>query len=127
MNLYDDAHKLARALKESEEYQGLLKARKQLGSDTKNKEMLLEFRRLQWEMEKSRVLQQEVDEITSRRMEQLNELVGANQTIQQYLMAEYRFGRIMADIQKILSEALSDWFEAAAEFVVDEEEESLQE
>ena len=78
-------------------------------------------------MEKSRVLQQEVDEITSRRMEQLNELVGANQTIQQYLMAEYRFGRIMADIQKILSEALSDWFEAAAEFVVDEEEESLQE
>ncbi|HHV34771.1 MAG TPA: YlbF family regulator, partial [Syntrophomonadaceae bacterium] len=50
MNLYDDAHKLARALKESEEYQGLLKARKQLGSDTKNKEMLLEFRRLQWEM-----------------------------------------------------------------------------
>lgn len=123
MNLYDHAHNLARALKESEEYQGLLKARKQLESDTKNKEMLLEFRRCQWEMEKSRALQQEVDEITSRRMEQLGELMGGNRTIQEYLMAEYRFGQVMMDIQKILSEALSDWFQAAAEFVGDEEDE----
>ena len=37
MNLYDDAHKLARALKESEEYQGLLKARKQLGQTPKTR------------------------------------------------------------------------------------------
>lgn len=126
MNLYDHAHNLARALKESGEYQGLLKARKQLESDPKNKEMLSEFRRYQWKMEKSRALQQEVDEITRRRMEQLGELVGANPTIQEYLMAEYRFGQVMVDIQKILSEALSDWFQAAAEFVVDEEEESQQ-
>lgn len=126
MNLYDHAHNLARALKESGEYQGLLKTRKQLESDPKNKEMLSEFRRYQWKMEKSRALQQEVDEITRRRMEQLGELVGANPTIQEYLMAEYRFGQVMVDIQKILSEALSDWFQAAAEFVVDEEEESQQ-
>ncbi|CEO90412.1 MAG TPA: YlbF family regulator [Syntrophaceticus sp.] len=124
MNHYDYAHNLARALKESGEYQGLLKARKQLASDPKNKEMLLEFRRLQWEAEKARVLQQDVDEITERRMNQLGDLIGANTTIQEYLMAEYRFGQIMADIQKILSDALSDWFRAAAEFVVDEEEES---
>lgn len=124
MNHYDYAHSLARALKESDEYKGLLKTRKQLDLDPKNKEMLLEFRRFQWEMEKSRVLQQEVDQITKRRMKQLGELVGANPTIQEYLMAEYRFGQIMADIQKILSEVLSDWFQAAAEFIVDEEKES---
>lgn len=87
MNHYDYAHNLARALKESGEYQGLLKARKQLASDPKNKEMLLEFRRLQWEAEKARVLQQDVDEITERRMNQLGDLIGANTTIQEYLIA----------------------------------------
>jgi len=122
MNHYDYAHNLARALKESDEYQGLLKARKELEGDAKNKEMLLELRRLQWDMQKAHVLQKEVDEVTRRRMEQLGELAGANRTIQEYLTAEYRFGQIMDDIQKILSDALSDWFQAAAEFIADEGE-----
>jgi cell fate (sporulation/competence/biofilm development) regulator YlbF (YheA/YmcA/DUF963 family) len=122
MNHYDYAHNLACALKESDEYQDLLKARKELEGDAKNKEMLLELRRLQWDMQKAQVLQKEVDEVTRRRIEQLGELAGANRTIQEYLKAEYRFGQIMADIQKILSDALSDWFNAAAEFIADEGE-----
>ncbi len=121
MNLYDHAHNLSRALKESDEYQDLLKARKQLESDSKNKQMLMDFRKCQWEMEKAKALQKEVDDITARRMEQLGELVGLNPTVQAYLAAEYRFGQVMVDIQKILSDALSDWFQAAAEFVVDDE------
>ena len=52
MNPYDHAHNLARALKESSEYRGLLEAKKKLEADPKNKEMLLDFRRCQWEMEK---------------------------------------------------------------------------
>jgi cell fate (sporulation/competence/biofilm development) regulator YlbF (YheA/YmcA/DUF963 family) len=121
MNLYDHAHNLACALKESGEYKGLLEAKKKLEADPKNKEMLLEFRRCQWEMEKAKAFQKDVDEITKRRIEQLGELVNANPTVQEYLMAEFRFGQIMSDIQKILSEAISEWFKSAAELVVDDE------
>lgn len=102
MNHYDYAHNLARALKESEEYQAMLKAKEQMEADPKNKEMLLEFRKFQWEMQKSQALQEEIDEVTKRRMAQLGDLVGANSAIQGYLMAEYRFGQVMMDIQKYL-------------------------
>lgn len=64
MNHYDYAHNLARALKESEEYQAMLKAKEQMEADPKNKEMLLEFRKFQWEMQKSQALQEEIDEVT---------------------------------------------------------------
>lgn len=122
MNVYDHAHGLARALKESGEYQGLLEAREKLESDPKNKEMLLDFRRCQWEMEKARVLEKDVDELTKHRFQQLAELVAANSTIQEYFAAEYRFGQVMADIQKILADALSEWFRANAEILQEDEE-----
>jgi cell fate (sporulation/competence/biofilm development) regulator YlbF (YheA/YmcA/DUF963 family) len=122
MNHYDYAHNLARALKESEEYQAMLKAKEQMEADPKNKEMLLEFRKFQWEMQKSQALQEEIDEVTKRRMAQLGDLVGANSAIQGYLMAEYRFGQVMMDIQKILSDSLAEWFKIAAESVIGEEE-----
>lgn len=124
MNHYDYAHNLARSLKESEEYQAMLKAKEKMESDPKNKEMLLEFRKFQWEMQKSQALQKELDEVTKRRMAQLGDLVGANSAIQDYLLAEYRFGQIMMDIQKILSDSLAEWFRIAAESIVGEEETS---
>ena len=49
MNPYDQAHELARGLKASGEYRAWLEARKQIEADPKNKEMLNELRRLQWE------------------------------------------------------------------------------
>jgi cell fate (sporulation/competence/biofilm development) regulator YlbF (YheA/YmcA/DUF963 family) len=55
-------------------------------------------------------------------MAQLGDLVGANSAIQGYLMAEYRFGQVMMDIQKILSDSLAEWFKIAAESVIGEEE-----
>lgn len=122
MNVYDHAHTLARALKQSEEYQGLLEAKKKLEADPKNKEMLLDFRRCQWDAQKARALGEEVDEVTQRRFQQLAELVGANPVVQAYLGAEYRFGQIMVDLQKILAGALAEWFESNAEVFGDQKE-----
>ncbi|MDD2556286.1 MAG: YlbF family regulator [Syntrophaceticus sp.] len=122
MNHYDYAHNLARSLKESEEYQAMLKAKEKMEADPKNKEMLREYRKFQWEMQKAQALQEEIDEVTKRRMAQLGDLVAANSAIQDYLMAEYRFGQVMMDIQKILSDSLAEWFKIAAESIVDEEE-----
>ena len=47
--------------------------------------MLLDFRRCQWEM-KSQAFQKKLM-VTKRRMAQLAELVSANPTVQDYLMA----------------------------------------
>lgn len=116
MNAYDRAHELARALKESEEYRALKEARKRLEADPTNKEMLLEFRRGQWEFEAERALGKDVDEQKVKRLEQLAELVNHNPTLREYLTAEFRFARLMTDVQKILTDALTEWSEAAADF-----------
>ncbi len=117
MNAYDEAHNLARVLKTSEEYRNLLDAKKQLDADPKNKEILNDLRRMQWEFETDRVLEKEVDAAKQQRMEQLFQLVSLNPTLKDYMGAEYRFARLMGDIQKILADALSEWFAAAEEIV----------
>lgn len=115
MNAYDQAHELAHALKASDEYQAFLASRKQLEADPKNKEMLNDLRRLQWEMETNRALGKEADEVKTKQAEQLVQLVNLNPTLRDYLSTEYRFAQLMSDIQKILSDALNEWFKAAGD------------
>jgi len=122
MNIYDRAHELARALKKSEEYQALLEARARVEEDPKNKQMLLEFKRCQWEIQKGRVLGKEIDEAQLRRLEQLSGLVNLNPTLKDFLNAEFRLTRLIGDIQKILSEPFSEWVQMAEEMFGDEKE-----
>ncbi|MGB9792828.1 MAG: YlbF family regulator [Thermacetogeniaceae bacterium] len=117
MNVYDTAHALARALRDCEEYRALKEAKDRLEADPVNKEMLLEFRRRQWEIEADQALGKEVDEEKLKRVRQLGELVNNNPTLREYLAAEFRFARLMRDIQKILADALSEWSELASEFL----------
>jgi cell fate (sporulation/competence/biofilm development) regulator YlbF (YheA/YmcA/DUF963 family) len=117
MNVYDQAHNLARALRESEEYKLLLQARRSLDTDAKNKEMLVNFRKLQWELEEQKALGKDVPEDKLHQMEQLGQLVSINPSLKNYLNAEFSFGRLMTDIQKILSDALSDWYEGAEDII----------
>lgn len=117
MNVYDSAHELARALRECEEYRALKEAKDRLEADPVNKEMLLEFRRRRWEIEAEQAMGREVDEEKLKRVQQLGELVNNNPTLRDYLTAEFRFARLMGDIQKILADALSEWSEFASEFL----------
>jgi cell fate (sporulation/competence/biofilm development) regulator YlbF (YheA/YmcA/DUF963 family) len=115
MNAYDQAHELARALKASSEYRAWLDSRKQLEADPKNKEMLNEMRLLQWELEMDRAMGREVDADKKKRMQQVSDLVNLNPTLRDHLGAEYRFAQLMADVQKILADALNEWFKDAGD------------
>jgi cell fate (sporulation/competence/biofilm development) regulator YlbF (YheA/YmcA/DUF963 family) len=115
MTAYDQAHELARALKTSGEYRAFLESRKQLEADPKNKEMLSEMRRLQWEIETDRALGRELDKNKEQRIQQVAQLVNLNPALRDYLSTEYRFAQLMTDIQKILADALNEWFSAAGD------------
>jgi cell fate (sporulation/competence/biofilm development) regulator YlbF (YheA/YmcA/DUF963 family) len=115
MNPYDQAHELARGLKASGEYRAWLESRKQIEADPKNKEMLNELRRLQWELEMDKALGREVNTDKQQRLQQVTGLVSLNPALQDYLGAEYRFAQLMADVQKILAEALNEWFKDAGD------------
>jgi cell fate (sporulation/competence/biofilm development) regulator YlbF (YheA/YmcA/DUF963 family) len=115
VNVYDCAYELARALKESEEYKKLLEARARVDADPKNKQMFLDFRKCQWEIQKAKALGKDVDENQLRRFEQLADLVNLNPVVKELIAAEFRFSRLMADIQKILVSTLSEWSQMAGE------------
>ena len=117
MNAYDQAHELARSLKDSSEYRAWMDSRKQLEADPKNKEMLNEMRRLQWELEMDRAMGRETDADKKQRMQQVSELINLNPTLRDHLGAEYRFAQLMSDVQKILADALNEWFKDAGEIL----------
>jgi cell fate (sporulation/competence/biofilm development) regulator YlbF (YheA/YmcA/DUF963 family) len=113
MNAYDQAHELAHALKDSGEYKAWLESRKQFDADQKNKDMLDEMRRLQWELEMDGALGREADAGKKQRLQQVHELVNLNPALRDYLGAEFRFAQTMADVQKILAGTLDEWFKDA--------------
>ena len=75
MNPYDQAHALARALKDSEEYREYTRLKAVAYDDNTNKTLLDEYKRLQF-----------------------------NPDVSAYLMAEFRFQRMLSDIFKILAD-----------------------
>jgi cell fate (sporulation/competence/biofilm development) regulator YlbF (YheA/YmcA/DUF963 family) len=117
VNAYDQAHELARALKASGEYRAWLDSRKQFETDPKSKEMLDELRRLHWEVETDMVMGREVDVDKQQRLQQVSGIVNLSPTLREYLGTEYRFAQLMTDIQKILADALNEWFSAAGEIL----------
>lgn len=109
MSVYDKAYELAKALASSPEYLQYLASREKLEQDETNYLMLQHYRRQQWEVQMVQMLGQEVAEEVAQELEQLYAFLSANPTVNEFLTAEYRFSRMMSDIQKIVGEAIGGW------------------
>ena len=110
MTAYDKAHELAKLLGNSDEYNLFKKAKHSLEQDQENVKMLQDFRRKQLEIQMAQISGVEVDEEYIKQTEQLYEVLSMNSNINEYLNAEYRLSRMMSDIQKILGDAVKEWF-----------------
>ncbi len=106
MNIYDQIHALADALKNSDEFKNYKEAKEKLEADPKAKEMFLDFRKVQFEMQKDQMEGKQVEEGKTEKLKNMYEILNLNITVREYLAAEYQFGKIMADISKILGEAV---------------------
>lgn len=111
METYDLAHKLARALTESDEYKEFVKAKAKVEEDENNVKMLRDFRTKQLEVQMAQATGQEVPEEQVEQLERMYQMLSLNNNINEYLTAEYRLSRLMADIQKILGDAVKEWFD----------------
>lgn len=103
-SIYNKAQDLAREIAESPEYKEYLKAKEMVEKDKNNILLLESFRRMQWEIQMIQLLGQEVDEEQLQQLEQIYQMLSANPVINEYLMAEYRFSRVLGDVQKILTQ-----------------------
>jgi cell fate (sporulation/competence/biofilm development) regulator YlbF (YheA/YmcA/DUF963 family) len=106
MSVYDKARELVAVLKEEEVYSDFIKWQRQVFEDPRLKEMLLDLRSKEFDLHRQQLLGKEVSEEQKEALRRLYEIARHDPTIGRYLEAEYRFSRMMMDIQKIINDAV---------------------
>ncbi len=104
MNPYDQAHELARSMKESEEYREYMRLREIAYEETTNRALLDEYKKLQFRMQAKLATGENMPEEDLQRLQQIGTLLQFNPDVSAYLMAEFRFQRMLSDIFKILAD-----------------------
>ena len=105
MNIYDQAHELARALKDSEEYREYARLKDIAYEDDTNRTLLDEYKKMQFRMQARMASGERMDEEDFQKMQRISSLLQLNQDAFGFLMAEYRFQTMLSDIYKILADA----------------------
>lgn len=106
MNIYDKAHDLAAALKDSPEVAEITEAMKLVDTDASSKEMLDRFRENQNEVQQRMMTGQMPEPEEMEKMEKQFELLNQNPNIARLFDAERRLSIIIQDVNKIITDSL---------------------
>ena len=110
MNTYDAAYALAKEIKESDEMKRLTEAAEKIKGDEEARKMVKEYIMAQMKSDYARIARiagQKEDEEAYKHLQELAVLVSNNSNAQEYLQAFIRWNQVAADLQKIVSEAMS--------------------
>ena len=102
MSTYDMAHKLAKKIKNSDEYEYYRDKREKLLADEKAKEMLLDYQKKEQQLQSKHISGEELTQEEKEEFENLRNLVQMNTKIKDYLEAEQRVSVMLNDLQRIL-------------------------
>ncbi|MBR4234513.1 MAG: YlbF family regulator [Clostridia bacterium] len=105
INVYDTAHLLASQLKESEEYKEYKRLKDIAFEDGTNRTLLEELKRLQFRMQAKAAGGEKPDEEEMQKLMRISSLLQLNSDASAYIMAEFRFQKLIADIYKIIGDA----------------------
>ena len=112
MEIYDTTNRLAEEIKNSVQYKNLKQSKEKLFADPTKKEMIEEFEKLKQEvqiMEIKRQNNQEIDEEDKKlKVAKLYNVLIENKDIKEYFDYEIEFSRLMADINKIIGDAIKE-------------------
>lgn len=106
MNIYDKAHDLAAALKDSPEVAEITEAMKLVEADASSSEMLDRFRENQNEVQQRMMTGQMPEPEEMEKMEKQFELLNQNPNIARLFDAERRLSIIIQDVNKIITDSL---------------------
>lgn len=108
MNIYDTANQLASEIKKSEEYMNYKMAKQTLNLNTELKEKIATFEKQRYEVQLLAMQTGKTDEEKYKQMQELYAELIENQEAKKYFEAEMKFNIIIADINKIIGEAITD-------------------
>lgn len=102
MSVYNLSHRLAKAIKDSDEYKDFQEAREKIKEQEKSIDILKEYQNLAWKVNYLEAQDNEVPEEDQNRLDELQKIVQMNDHVKKYLAARGRFSTMVNDIEDIL-------------------------
>ncbi len=109
MNFYDKVHEMVKAFKETEEYKRFLNLKKEIKENQEKNELLKNFKQKQNEMQINYIKNNgKIDEEKNKEMQNLYSILIQDTKMREYLEAEMKLDIMIADMQKIIGEAVKE-------------------
>ena len=108
MNVYDTANQLAGEIRESEEYKGYKKLKDTLMSNPETKKKIEDFEKLRYEIQLMQYTGEDKDEEKNQKLQEMYSLLVQDKQIKEYFDLEVKFNVMIADVNKIIAEAIKD-------------------
>lgn len=107
MYVYDEANNLAKAIKESKEYEEFKKAKENLENNPEMKARVEEFEKIRYDVQVMS-FQGEQDKEKQKKLQEMYEILMKDAEIKEYFDVEVRFNIMLADVNRIISESVKD-------------------
>lgn len=108
MNVYDTANKLAFEIQESDEYKSYKKLKNEIMSNVDSKNKIEEFEKLRYDVQLMQYTGAGKDEVKAKKLEEMYRMLVKDEQIKQYFDMEVKFNVMIADVNKIIAEAIRD-------------------
>lgn len=108
MNVYDEVNNLAKALKECLEYKEYKEVKDKVTAVPDLKEKIDEFEKIRYEEQILALQGEKQSEEKMKKLQELYEILVKNPDVKDYFDKEVRFNVMMADVNKIIGEAIKD-------------------
>ena len=108
MNVYDTANRLAKEIQESEEYKSYKKLKDEIMSNPESKKKIEEFEGLRYEVQLMQYTGEKRDEEKTKKLEEMYAMLVQDEQIKNYFDLEVKFNVMIADVNKIIAEAIRD-------------------
>lgn len=108
MTVYDTAHELASQLKKSKEYTEYKEMKQKVYSNPEMKQKVEEFEKIRYETQVNAIQGEQQDEAKVKKLQELYTILLENKDIKVFFDAEVRFNVLLADVNKIIGDAVKD-------------------
>ncbi|MEE0742455.1 MAG: YlbF family regulator [Emergencia sp.] len=106
MNVYDQAHGLAKAIRESEEFKQYDQLKKIVEQNEELSGMIKDFQAKQFEVQTKQMMGEASSADMMQNVQELYQIIMKDPAAAQYMQAQMRFSLMMNDVYKILGEVM---------------------
>ena len=108
MKVYDKANELAKDLKESEEYLAYKKVKEEVYQNPELKVKVEEFEKIRYEAQVMAIQGANQEPEKMKKLQEMYDILLKEPKIKDYFDKEVRFNVLLADVNKIIGEAVKD-------------------